>query len=1116
MSTFSSRYQNLNSAQKKAVDTIDGPLMVVAGPGTGKTELLGVRVANILAKTDTLPQNILLLTFTESGAAAMRERLVGLVGNEANKVAIHTFHSFGSEIINSYGSYFYQGAQFSAANDLSSYEVIAPILSELPHGSNLKSQLNGKFSYLNDLKSAISHLKKGGLSPEEFEAILSANQSFTEWLKPKLPEVFGGTMSKKLFPAIGNLVEEMRAYEPDETVDIGYKPLHTVLADGLSLALTQAEEIDKTTPLTAWKKHQIEKDTNNQPILKDEARLKKMFELASVYRQYLARMQAEELYDYDDMILRVIHALELNDELRYQLQETYQYIMVDEFQDTNEAQMRLLWNLTNNPVLEGKPNLMVVGDDDQAIYRFQGAEMSNILGFTTKYSDVTVVTLTDNYRSDASILDLARQVITQADERLEYILPHVDKTLSAQTKPDKPEIATKLYDSTVAMRSSLAEQLRNSYQKDPLQTKAIIARNHRQLQALLPHLLDAGVPLRYEHEENILESEPIEQLELVATIVSLLSQQRLDDAQQYLPQLLSHPAWGLDVRTIWQLSLEAYRQKITWLEVMLTREDKLADIATWLVQAATMAHFEPLEIMLDHLFGTEQTLAAETEHDENEPFSDAESTAVHEGYSSPLRSYFFPAESLETSPAQYLTYLGNVRALRDTLREFRPDKPLRLDDMILCLSMHRELGLSIRSSSEIAHDETAVTLLTAHKAKGLEFDSVYIVDAVEEIWGARARRGHSKLSFPYNMPLAPAGESNDERLRLLFVALTRAKRELQILTTQYNDAGKATAPIGAFDSADMEPEIMPSLETGAEIKALETDWKTPHLDVAIATKEQLLRPALERYKLSATHLNNFVDITQGGPQLFLLHNLLHFPQAMSPSAAYGSAIHGVLQLAHQHLAATKELKPLEDTLGDFERKLTDYRLSDHDYESLLERGNTALTTFMNARADSFSPTQQVEHSFSHESIVVDDVRLSGAIDLLDIDDKSKTIKVTDYKTGKALSTWQGKSVFEKIKLHKYEQQLMFYKILIENSRQYAGYTVTSAALEFIEPDPSGEIIILDYSYDDEACAAFRQLLVAVWQRIQSLDFSIDGDYKDDFTGVIVFEHDLIDSLNSDS
>jgi len=127
---FVKRYSKLNEAQKQAVDAIDGPVMVIAGPGTGKTELLSVRAANILLKTDTLPENILCLTFTESGANAMRERLTEIIGKDAYKIAVHTFHSFGSEIINQNGQYFYQGAHFLPADELSRYEIIHDIFKQ--------------------------------------------------------------------------------------------------------------------------------------------------------------------------------------------------------------------------------------------------------------------------------------------------------------------------------------------------------------------------------------------------------------------------------------------------------------------------------------------------------------------------------------------------------------------------------------------------------------------------------------------------------------------------------------------------------------------------------------------------------------------------------------------------------------------------------------------------------------------------------------------------------------------------------------------------------------------------------------------------------------------------
>src|SRR3982750_2512302 len=121
--------------------------MVVAGPGTGKTELLSMRAANILRRTDTLPENILCLTFTESGATAMRQRLAQIIGPQAYKIAIHPFHSFGSEIINRYGEYFYHGAQFRPASDLNAYEVLRLIFDTLDFSDPLSGKMNDEYTH---------------------------------------------------------------------------------------------------------------------------------------------------------------------------------------------------------------------------------------------------------------------------------------------------------------------------------------------------------------------------------------------------------------------------------------------------------------------------------------------------------------------------------------------------------------------------------------------------------------------------------------------------------------------------------------------------------------------------------------------------------------------------------------------------------------------------------------------------------------------------------------------------------------------------------------------------------------------------------------------------------
>lgn len=159
MSEFTTRYKSLNAAQQQAVDTTQGPLLVIAGPGTGKTELLSMRAANILQKTDTAPENILLLTFTESGTAAMRERLAAIIGPAAYKVAIHTFHGFGTDIISQNREYFYNGATYQPADDITRHELLQEVFDTLDYSNPLASKNNGDYVYLRDTATTISELK---------------------------------------------------------------------------------------------------------------------------------------------------------------------------------------------------------------------------------------------------------------------------------------------------------------------------------------------------------------------------------------------------------------------------------------------------------------------------------------------------------------------------------------------------------------------------------------------------------------------------------------------------------------------------------------------------------------------------------------------------------------------------------------------------------------------------------------------------------------------------------------------------------------------------------------------------------------------------------------------
>lgn len=1084
---FEGRYAKLNDAQKQAVDNIDGTVMVIAGPGTGKTELLSMRAANILKLTDTLPENILCLTFTDSGANAMRERLAQTIGPQAYKVAIHTFHSFGTEIINHHGKFFYHGANFRPANELSSYEIIRKIFDELSYDSPLASKMNGEYTHLGDTLKAISELKKSGLTSDELISVLEQNLVAIDLAEPLLREAFESRISKNTATKLIPIIEKLRACNdipPVATV----VPLSRVMRESLETAINNFEVSNSTKPITTWKNEWIKKDDRGEFILKSRERATKLYALSFIYSQYLARMQEAELFDFDDMILNVIHAMETQPDLRFNLQEKYLYIMVDEFQDTNMAQMRILLDLMQTPTGD-EPNIMVVGDDDQAIYSFQGAEVGNIINFRGLYENTKQITLIDNYRSSPSILEHARKVIVQGEDRLENRIEGLNKTLVPHVSPEKT--STKLVEHAVLsdewnwLTSDINQRIKSGEQPSEI---AVLARRHREIVDMLPYFVEAGISVNYERRDNVLEMEIIRHLELLGNILTCLFQKRHNDADAILPELMAHPAWAIDPIDVWKLSIKARQNHKNWMEIMSVTPEFLS-LHKWLVQSSQKVEFLPLEQMLDHMIG------------HNVPES--------EEFVSPIYRYFFAPEKLKEQPDEYLSYLEALRTIRSKLTEYRPNEAPRLATFLEFIHLHRALGSTIESvRPHVASLTGAIQLMTAHKSKGLEFDRVYVIGAIDSMWGERVRSRNSLISYPENLQLAPSGNTPDERLKLFYVAMTRAKKHLSISYSLSDNNGKQTLPASflAMDGWEKEmPKTTHTIETLT--RAAELMWYKPYVDLHTGTMQELLAPMIEKYRISATDVCTFLDITHGGPQGFLINRLLRFPKATSPSAAYGTAIHKTLQRAHAHLSATGEQRPPEDILHDYEQLLSDQYLADDDYQTFLEKGCDSLQAFLKRKYDSFSANQKSELSFAGQHSMIGDVHLTGSVDLIDQD--AKKIIVTDYKTGRPARDWKGKSEMEKIKLHHYRQQLMFYKLLIENARDYSGYTVQSGVLQFVEPTKSGEIISLDIEFDREEVERFTELIKKVWQHIKALDLPDTSHYEPTYKGLLAFEDDLM-------
>ncbi len=1136
---FQTRYAKLNTNQRQAVDYIHGSLLVIAGPGTGKTELLSMRTAQILRQTDTLPDSILCLTFTESGAANMRQRLRQIIGEDAYKIAIHTFHSFGTEIINQHRQYFFRGADAQPADELTQHQIVTGILEGLDWRNPLSAKNNGEFVYTNELIRVISEFKQSGLTPAELRLVMADNQRAIADIAPDIQQVFAAKISKKTIELFAPLAEKIaeRVGEGNSTTTANLPssitPYAHVLA--LSIAHTAQEAIDanSTKPLTAWKNKWCEKNAGGEFVLKDFAASEKLSAAIDVYEVYGNVLAERSLFDYDDMILSVIQACEAHPELRANLQEQFQFIMVDEFQDTNLAQLRLLFDLTGD---EDDPNIMAVGDDDQAIFSFQGADVGNIQRFRQHYHDPKIIVLTDNYRSAADILTAARGVITQGADRLENTIDGLSKQLTAHESGSGAQVEIQEFTSVSEERAGVARQIAELIKRgEKPEHITVIARHHKELIELLPYLYRQNLMVNYERHDDILEQDIIQALDKLARVVMAIHQNNLDAANSLLPEVIAHPAFGFSALDIWRLSLHAYKNRQLWLESMLANST-FQPFGEWLLERAKDVPNLPLEEQLDKLLGLEidagitpidsvqrtsperpQTPGAKrgVDRDSSSAHSGREllQSADEEPSLNSLAAHYFSPEALAQNPDAYLTTLESLRTLRQKLRDRTTDETPTLANFLEFIDLHRSTKTRLTHIRPQASAlGGAINLMTAHKSKGLEFPHVFVIGAIDSAWGEKVRSRSRLIRYPANLQLQPAGASYDERLRLFFVAMTRAKTTLTMTYSQTNDAGSDTM-IASF-LTDHAPTIIPAADTPAtQLTVAQTDWNTRLSTPITAELKDVLAPTLETYKFSITHLNNFLDVSRGGPQNFLLNNLLRFPSAKSPAASYGTAIHTSLQQLHNLLRADHRLPPTERILHYFRTSLEAQHLPPDDFELYLDKGIAALTAFLDAKSSDFHDTELAELDFAHQGVVVGGARLTGKLDVADIDKHNKTIFVTDYKTGKPSHSWKGISDYEKIKLHKYRQQLMFYQLLVTSSRDYSNFTFTGARLQFVEPDmKTGDILSLEDTFSREELAEFAQLIGVVWQKITALELPDISGYSADYKGMLQFEEDLLTEL----
>ncbi len=1046
MGSFQEEYRRLNAAQRQAVDAIEGPVLVIAGPGTGKTQLLSLRVANILQKTDVNPYNILCLTYTESGQSAMRERLGQLLGRSAKKVQVHTFHGFGNYLIGRFSEHFGELTNFRPADDLALYEVMRTCFEHLLRSNALAKQAYGQFTYQADAATRISQLKQAGITPVQASAQVTADAAWCQSVGKELTKIFNqlGRLSAKSAASLEHQLADILG-DQTEAPELGRSCL-----DELRSALDNALSSGKTASLSAFKRHWFTSE-DSQLYFKPKDQLKKLEALSELYELYERELQKRKLYDYDDMILYALQKLSHNKTLLAEVQENFQYILADEYQDTNAAQAQIITLIASNRVNENRPNVMVVGDDDQAIYGFQGALGDVMLHFREKWRDVTVVTLKDNYRSSQPILNTARSVIQTGQNRLENYYEDIDKSLSSRVAYPAREPVMFATPSPIAVLAKVVTDARLAKRGEQL---AIIAPKHRYLQAVADRLDTAGIDYYYEGREDILKDQRLQVILMYADLALAVTKDELYRSSYLLPELVTLDNLGLNRAHAWSIAVTAKQHHQNWWEVLAKSQN-------------------------EHLKAAYQALQAFIKLvDPSDAIGSLETIAKQKRWH---RQRFIKA--LYNHAA---TYLGR--------------EDLTLADVLYYVRLCRQAGINL-SHKVVKGDEGApVVLLSAHKSKGLEFDRVYVLHADAYTWFKERGRTNTIGLPPGWQAIEPPQQTLDDRLRLLYVVMTRAKRELVLIKSQISRTGKPNEDIIGLEdvqSIDHQGPAVPETELPPQ-----TTWQRWYLPTSEAERQhlrQLIQPLLDQYHLSPSHLTTFLNIAHGGPAQFVVHNLLGIPEAAHPEALFGSAVHQALRFAQEQLNKKSKL-PTANQFQTFLRKT----MPNISRESRADIIATVMQFLDHSQI--LVRGGQAEYSFLSQTVRYGDLKLTGTVD--HFYQTGEKLAVTDFKTGRALNSWRVTEDYYRQKLHRFRQQLLFYQLLFQQSAEFSSVKTFELQVAFVEPSRRDVYcqLTLPPSADEEL--ELKALMVVVWHCIMQLRFPDVDHYGTDFASLQAFEEDI--------
>lgn len=915
----------LNTAQKLAVDTVEGPVLVVAGPGTGKTHILTLRIANILRETQANPANILVLTFTESAARTVRTRLAHLVGETtARDVAVFTFHSFCDYLLKTYPDFFPAWEGKRLAGDVEATLLWRQVLE---HEKILHLRLpKSPYFYLRDLESLYKDLTRERITLDAYRT----------W---------------------GN--EEADRIRSDEK--------NYYLRDSVH-----------------GKKGDFKPDGT-----KKLERLEKVFEAIQLFEAYEERKEAEGVYDFSDVLRGVVDALQKDEALRATLQEQFQYLLADEHQDANAYQHALL----DSFAFDEHPNLFVVGDEKQAIYRFQGADATHFREFLVRYPRTTLITLTESFRSLEGILGEAHSTAVA-----HIPASYGDHEPLSATRAGTAKLSLLAAPDPLAERDQVATLVEQALAEGVLPHEiAVIAARNATADRMAEHLAGKGIPT-LRAGDVALASRP-----LIRSVLALM-------------RAVAHP---LDTASLRECLLAPW-----W-------EEGIAERATFLARTRDKDLLPNLIETFPKIGNVITSLQEASLHTATLPlFSELLQT-------SGARGYFL-------SHTEHLDDVGLVRKLYGFLEEIvARNTSVMFSDAVTLLSQASEHGLNWVKSSA-TQKEGMVTVITAHKAKGMEFERVFIVGLTENEW----EKGKMAAKIPSPVDMAKNAE---DAAKQFYVALTRAKDEVTLSYSVETLEGRERKP-SVFIPSGLSPVEVPY----DPLPLVHTTANAPEL-VRLLTKEYL-----QGEGLSPSALQDYLT----SPALFFAKRVLHLKEPEQARMLIGTSVHaGIAAFLEEEGTEETALRALNSA---FNRSLMPRTSA---YDQAVEDATLRLKMFMEGReglgrAHAIEAAYRTQKEFNGVL-----VNLSGKVDA--ILERDGQLRIVDFKTSSSVKGHEQDFVL----------QLAFYDYLLQaNGEAPVGASIIQVRTDGIDEFP--------VPLDTEARAAFLlsleeavpEMLSGVWRK----------------------------------